>query len=575
MVILKKKDMESEIKNCQNCHKIFTIEQEDFNYYEKIKVPPPTWCPECRMIRRLASCNALYVFFDNCAKCGKRTLSMHSPAIKKTIYCQACWWSDSWDGTEYSMDYDSSRSFVAQLQELSDKTPYPALESSYLTLKNCDYCNALAYSKDCTLIFWADYCESVFYSTFLNGLKWSSDCLRGWESELCYEDIGLNKNYRTFFSDECDSCVDVWFSRNCYSCTNCIGCVNLRGASNYIFNVKFSKEDYEQKVKELKLDSWEGIQEVKKKAHEFWQTLPYREYNGHSLNLNVTGDHVYTSKNSKECFMVNGAENCKYCQLISVASTKDCMDYSLWGHNSELVYESASVGDGASNIKFSAYCFPDSQDSEYCLWGVASKNNFGCVNLKRKSYCILNKQYSKEEYQKLKAQIVEDMKKNPYLDERGRVWSYGEFMQPALSKLAYNYSNAMRFFPKSKEEVLTMGYIWDDFENPSVVVTMKAENIPDTIIETKDEILQEVIECDNCKRGYRIITGELELLRKLNLPVPHQCPKCRENARFARMTKPGMHHRSCDKCKKEIYTPYSPEDPRIVYCVSCYQQEFA
>ncbi len=42
----------SENKICQNCQKDFKIESEDFNFYEKIKVPTPTWCPECRMIRR-------------------------------------------------------------------------------------------------------------------------------------------------------------------------------------------------------------------------------------------------------------------------------------------------------------------------------------------------------------------------------------------------------------------------------------------------------------------------------------------------------------------------------------------
>jgi hypothetical protein len=45
--------MKTETKTCQNCKKDFTIESEDFNFYEKIKVPPPTFCPECRIIRRM------------------------------------------------------------------------------------------------------------------------------------------------------------------------------------------------------------------------------------------------------------------------------------------------------------------------------------------------------------------------------------------------------------------------------------------------------------------------------------------------------------------------------------------
>ena len=46
--------MKSETKQCQNCKKDFIIEPDDFGFYEKIKIPPPTFCPECRMQRRLA-----------------------------------------------------------------------------------------------------------------------------------------------------------------------------------------------------------------------------------------------------------------------------------------------------------------------------------------------------------------------------------------------------------------------------------------------------------------------------------------------------------------------------------------
>ncbi len=566
--------MEKEIKNCQNCKGDFTIEPEDFNYYKKISVPPPTWCPECRMVRRLSQINIWNLYWRNCDKCGKKTLTTHDPAIKRTVYCQTCWWSDDWDGTEYGMEYDPSRPFLAQFKELMDQTPYPALESQYLTIKNSEYSNGLAWSKDSYLIFWADNCESVFYSSILNGLKWSSDCIRGFDSELCYGSVGFNKGYNIFFSEECDACVNMWFSRNCYSCTNCIGCVNLRGAKYNIFNKQYTKAEYEIKLKEFKLDTWSGIQKLQNEAHQFWLTNPYREYNGHSLNLNTTGEYVYESKNSKEMYVAKGAENCKWAQFITYAPAKDCWDYSGWGNNATRVYESIVVGENADSVYFSNECWPDSLNVQYCQWTIAGKNNFGCVNLKRKKYAILNKEYSKEEYEQLRNKIIEDMKTNPYVDQLGRQFSYGEFFPPEMSLFPYNKSLAMRFFPKTKEEALAMGYEWDDTENPTPEATIKTENLPDTIKETSDEILKEIIECVECKRSYRITQGELGLMRKMGLPLPHECPKCRENKRFARMTKPKMYHRNCAKCDAPIYTPYSPEDPRIVYCVKDYQAEF-
>src|SRR5688572_7806470 len=126
------------------------------------------------------------------------------------------------------------------------------------------------------------------------------------------------------------------------------------------------------------------------------------------------------------------------------------MDYSGWGNGAEMVYEAVQVGENVSNVKFSYYCTPDVMNLEYCFWNTSGKNNYGCVNLKRKSYCILNKEYSKEEYEKLKAQIIEDMKKNPYTDKLGRKFYYGEFFPPEMSRFPYNDSIAMRFFPKTK-----------------------------------------------------------------------------------------------------------------------------
>ncbi len=258
-----------EVRNCQNCKKDFNLEQEDFNYYEKINVPAPTWCPECRMARRMSCANSWFLFWRNCSKCEKRMLSMFSPDKDLKVYCQTCWWGDSWDGTEYAMDYDPHRSFFEQLIELSQKTPYSTLESTYTTLKNCEYSNSIAYSKNCFMTIFADFCDNVYYSSILNTLKWSSDCIRGWKSELCYGSRSFIRGYRVLFSEECDDCVDVLFSRNCYGCTNCVGCVNLRGEKNCIFNVKYSKEEYERKLKEMKLDTWDGIKKLEKEATLF------------------------------------------------------------------------------------------------------------------------------------------------------------------------------------------------------------------------------------------------------------------------------------------------------------------
>jgi len=82
--------MNSEVKNCQNCKKDFTVEPEDFKFYEKIRVPPPTFCPYCRMIRRMTFANLSSFYKRPCEKCGKQTICLYAPENPNHMYCNDC-----------------------------------------------------------------------------------------------------------------------------------------------------------------------------------------------------------------------------------------------------------------------------------------------------------------------------------------------------------------------------------------------------------------------------------------------------------------------------------------------------
>ena len=567
--------MNNEQRTCQNCKKDFTIESEDLAFYEKINVPPPTWCPKCRLIRRFSFMNLWSLYKRKCSKCGKSMVSIHPENTEFPVYCQPCWWADDWDGTEYAIEYDSNRPFLQQVQELAKKTPYMGLESAYLTNTNCDYTNGTAYSKNCYMTFWADYCENVYYSIFLFNLRDSLNCYRMKDSELCYEDVGCYKCYGTYYSEECDSCTDIWFSRSCIGCSHCFGCINLRNKSYCIFNEQYSKEKYFEKLKEFNLSSYFALENIKRKVYELWLQHPRRAYIGNSLNVNVTGDYVYESKNSRDAYMVSGVEDSRFTQFISVAKAHDSYDYTGWGNGAERIYESCVVGEGANNIKFSNECWPDVLNVEYSIYGITCKNIIGCVNLKRKEYCILNKQYTKEEYEKLSAHIRKDMEQNPYSDVVGRVWKYGEFLPYELSPFSYNQTIALAFFPKEKEEVLGEGIKWRETEENEYPITMRAQDIPDSIENTDESILKEVIACENCGKAYKILQGELDILKRFSLPLYHHCSICRRNILFSKTNLPYLYDRSCMKCGKAIKTSYAPERPEIVYCEECYQAEIA
>lgn len=563
--------MQSETKNCQNCKNDFTIEPEDFSFYEKIKVPPPTFCPECRLQRRMSFMNIYSLYKRKCNLCEENIISMFSVKKSYNVYCSKCWWGDSWDGTEYAMEYNPERNFFDQLKELMLKTPFMSLDNQSTTLKKSQYVNYASQLKNCYLLYFADYAENSCYSSFLNGLKDSSDCYRIRESELCYGSIGIYKCFRAVFSQECDNCVDIFFSKNCSGCTNCFGCMNQKGKSYCIFNKQYTKEEYFDFLKNLNLKSYSETESYKAKAGAFWLTLPVRSYYGNSLNVNVTGDYVYESKNTKSAFMVTSAENCKYVQIISVPSIKDSYDNTGWGDGTSLIYEGVSIGVGGYNSHFCQGCYPNAMDNEYSLFSSACKNVFGCVNLKRKQYCILNKQYTKEEYEALREKIIADMQINPYKDKNGRLYSYGEFFPHELSLFGYNETIASDFFPIEKNQIDRSGYNFFEPEKNNYKSTIKAKDIKDELIYSSN-ILDEVIECD-CGNCFKFIQMELDILNKLGLCLPRKCPECRRLERFNNVNLPKLFNRVCAKCGVDIKTSYAPDRPEIVYCEKCYQQE--
>src|SRR3989344_2104097 len=115
--------MNSQTKVCQNCKGEFVIEPDDFAFYEKIKVPPPIWCPECRLVKRLSWRNERSLFKRKCDLCGQEKILIFSAESPYKVYCYSCWWSDKWDAQQYVKDYDLSKPFFEQFKELFLKVP--------------------------------------------------------------------------------------------------------------------------------------------------------------------------------------------------------------------------------------------------------------------------------------------------------------------------------------------------------------------------------------------------------------------------------------------------------------------
>jgi hypothetical protein len=560
------------MKTCKTCSQNFEIEKEDEVFYEMMQVSVPENCPECRLLKRLVWRNEKSLYRRACDLCKKNIITIYAPESPYTVYCRECFHGDGWDPLAFGVDFDSSRPFLEQFRELQLKVP--RLASFVFQNANSEYVNGAAFNKNCYMMFVSDHNEDSFYSYATFGSHSSSDLLNCNECDSCYESVTCTKCYQVHYSEDCTNSQNLLFCKNCTNCQDCIGSVNLKNVRYAIFNQVVSKEEYEKALAEL--TSREKRNELRKKAQEFFTGFPVKYFHG-LRNVGVTGDYVQNSKNSKHVFDSDELEDCKY--INHGHQVKDSEDAYVLVDKSERCFEVVS-GISLSNV-LASYCVWHCYDAAYTDTAENSHHLFGCVGLRKKEYCILNKQYSKEEYEELRKKIIEQMK------EQGL---YGDFFPAQFSPFAYNETVAPEYHILTKEEALKRGFTWREEEKKSYETTLQSDSIPLTIKEVSDDIIKEIIECahkgecsDRCTTAFRITADEFTLYKKLGIPLPALCFNCRHAARIAYRNPRTLWRRSCmcteenhihrEKCQNEFETSYAPERKEQVYCETCYQQE--
>ena len=569
---------------CQNCKGNFIIEPDDFSFYEKIKVSPPTFCPDCRFQRRLLFRNNRVFYRRECALCKKQIISLYHKDRPFTVYCYDCWFSDKWNVMSYGRKYDFSIPFFSQWQSLQKAVPRANLYRENFI--SSDYCNYGKDFKECYLLFGGAENERVYFGNQIQKSRDSIDIAFCEKVEFSYENFECKTSNKLFFSRYSQDCVDSSYLVDCRNCINCFGCVSLVNKQHYIFNQPYSKEDYDKFIAENQ-GSYEKHNEFLKKISELELSLPHR-YARIYKSVNSDGDDLSESRNSHASFSSTQTEDSKYLFYIR-NHAKDVYDTSFQGWNSELAYEIAH-GFGGSNLAFGMRNLFN-QNARYNEECGECSNILGCEGLRKKSYCILNKQYTKEEYEKLLPKIIQHMKIVPYIDKKGRIYEYGEFFPSELSPFAYNETIAQEYFPLTKKEALKQGYSWQDTEERNYKIDIENKDIPDNINDVSGDVIGKVIACGHagtckhqCTEAFKIIPEEFKFYKRMNLPLPRLCPNCRHYARINLrnplklwdrmcMCEKNNHFHAEKKCEVEFKTTYAPERPDMVYCEKCYQQE--
>ncbi|MDD5770529.1 MAG: hypothetical protein PHE25_06165 [Candidatus Gracilibacteria bacterium] len=563
-----------EIKTCRHCNSSFEITDKDLEFYQKVSpsfggkkynIPSPSLCPDCRQQRRLSFRNEKKLYKRRCDATGKEIISIYSPDKPYKVYEQSYWWSDNWNPLDYGRDFDFSKSFFSQFDELMKEIPKIAIFRDK-SMENSDYSNYGQYCKNTYLCNNCYNLSNSYYSTscfpFIHNEETQNiDCEDCNDSSFIYECIDLKESYNCFYSNKLEGCNDCYFCDNLFGCSFCLFSINQKNKKLLFLNNQITKDEF-IKVKEKILTDNKYKDEVLSK-YELLKDKSPQLYCRNKNFQNVFGDNIINSKNLKNCFFVGSTENSKFL-YVSGYFSKNMYDGMNSGGKSELTYETLHMH---GNYKS---CFIiDIDDSKNCYYDFqcfSCQDCFGCIGLRNKSYCILNKQYTKEEYEVLVPKIIEHMMKTG---------EWGEFFPSSLSPFGYNETVAQEYFPISRDKALPYLYKWSDYEPPfpKVDKIIPANKLPEDIKDIPDDILNWAIECEITKKPFRIISQELEFYRKHNLPIPKRHPDQRHLDRMALRNPRKLFDRKCDKCGKDIKTTYSPDRKEIVYCEECYNKE--
>jgi hypothetical protein len=543
-------------KLCTDCNKEFEITDAELTQYEKVGLELPIQCFFCRVKQHFAFWNFGKFRKAVSALSGESLITVLPMEPRYPIYKKEEWWSDAWDPLSFGQEYDSTRPFFEQLKELQEKIPRPHQlgENSVA----CDWCDDVWEAKNCYLTRSVLRTENLIYGYRDIDVKDSVDITLSNNLSNSYDCFFCHDSFNLISCENCRNCLDSSFLFDCRNCTSCFMCWNLRGKSYCIENVQYTKDEYLKKISEYDLGSYQVLQQLKKNLALLIQKEAVHKEHFNIKTENSVGNFLVNCEGCINAFTWETSQNCYNC--VRGLNSKDSID--LTGTWNVEVSGNNSCVTGGYGIKYSSWS--DARYSEYLDLCYDVEYCFGCIGLRKKKYCILNKQYTKEEYTALKAVIIDDMK------TRGE---YGKYLPYSMGVCDYNLSSGIIYFPEaSEDEIVSRGGYWYKGELGSSD-GIPSSSLPDNIKDAPSDISTQALLCVETGYRYNIASPELEFYKNKNIALPrtHFDVRTLERIRKAAVLK--AYPYVCCYCNKEVQAYYPPEwGYQKIACEECYQQ---
>lgn len=337
----------SEQKKCKNCGQNFEVSEDDLEFIRKVSpeyggqvlgLPSPELCVVCRRIEHLAWRNERSIYKTKSDKSDKEIVSIYAPNSGYKVYSQSEFYSDDWDANSFGKEFDFTKPFFQQMDDLMKKVP--RLARSVFDAENSDFVNSNWHVKNCYLTFNVGYSEDSLYCTQVFYSKSCVDCLDVKKSERLYGSFDCDNCQNAIYLEHCKNTFESFFGYDCSDCKNVFMCKNLKHKQYYIRNKEYAKDEYFRQLEQFGVTKRSGVKLFVDEFEKLKEGAIHKENNNINAE-NCIGDYLVECKNCKNCFNVFKSEDCY--QVTDVDNDGKDSRYVDYAAENEFCYDGVSL----------------------------------------------------------------------------------------------------------------------------------------------------------------------------------------------------------------------------------------
>ena len=555
-------DTEPGERTCSRTGEKWKLTDREIEWCRTFNVPPSTVSPDARWKTLGGHLLGYEWWWNKHAETDEPVLTYVHPATGIKVLPDKEWGEK--DFRNKDKEYDPNRSWAEQLLEIRKSTPLTA----FYNVKEPQNSISLISNGDTNSYFMiASKSKNCFYSSDLDNGELCTEVYAGINITNSVNVVHAQRIHNSRYVRESYDCSNSAFIFDCRNCEYCFGATNKRNKKFLWFNEQLTEEEYKKRMKEVDLGKRSEWQKWEKKFVALMEADGFWPVNFNEKVENCRGEYLTNCTNCDYCFVgLQGPKNNERCFYLY--GTAEGNYFTVGSFYMSENYQCSAVSE-ANKTKFCT-TLVRCQNMEYSMGCRNCEDCFGCVGLNRQKFCILNKQYTEEEYWKK----LDEIKCN--MLDRGE---YGDVLDGSFATSHYLESAAEESLSVTEEDGKKLGFPVFDRDSHGAIgklgdveSALDSSEVPDNIDDiVVEEWASKPLHDKETGRRFAFLKPELEYYKEYRVAPPTEHFFLRVDRLYWAANDFDLIDAACNKCSKDIeIAPNRTYKNRKHLCRECY-----